>query len=72
MDDPQLVRESFKLGVSGYLPKSSGAEVTRHALQLVRSGGVYVPTRRWASQQIKPRRKMKAADKSSRTMPWQH
>jgi DNA-binding NarL/FixJ family response regulator len=44
MDDPQLVRESFKLGVSGYLPKSSGAEVTRHALQLVRSGGVYVPT----------------------------
>lgn len=44
MDDPQLVRESFKLGVSGYLPKSSGAEVTRHALQLVRSGGVYVPS----------------------------
>jgi len=44
MDDPQLVRESFKLGVSGYLPKSSGAQVTRHALQLVRSGGVYVPT----------------------------
>jgi DNA-binding NarL/FixJ family response regulator len=44
MDDPQLVRESFNLGVSGYLPKSSGAEVTRHALQLVRSGGVYVPT----------------------------
>jgi DNA-binding NarL/FixJ family response regulator len=44
MDDPQLVRESFKLGVSGYHPKSSGADVTRHALQLVRSGGVYVPT----------------------------
>lgn len=44
LDDPQLVRESFKLGVSGYLPKSSGAEVTRHALQLVRGGGVYVPS----------------------------
>ena len=44
LDDPQLVRESFKLGVSGYLPKSSGAGVTRHALQLVRSGGVYVPS----------------------------
>jgi DNA-binding NarL/FixJ family response regulator len=43
-DDPQLVRESFKLGVSGYLPKSSGTEVTKRALQLVRSGGVYVPT----------------------------
>lgn len=44
LDDPQLVRESFKLGVSGYLPKSSGAQVTRHALQLVRGGGVYVPS----------------------------
>lgn len=43
-NDPRLVRESFKLGVSGYLPKSSGTEITRHALQLVRSGGVYVPS----------------------------
>ena len=43
-DDPGLVRESFRLGVSGYLPKSSGTEVTKHALQLVRSGGVYVPS----------------------------
>jgi DNA-binding NarL/FixJ family response regulator len=43
-DDPQLVRDAFKCGVSGYLPKSSGTEVTRHALQLVRSGGVYVPS----------------------------
>jgi DNA-binding NarL/FixJ family response regulator len=43
-DDPALVRESFRLGVSGYLPKSSGTEVTKHALQLVRSGGVYVPS----------------------------
>lgn len=43
-DDPSLVRESFKLGVAGYLPKSSGTQVTKHALQLVRSGGVYVPS----------------------------
>lgn len=43
-EEPQLVREAFKLGVSGYLPKSSGGAVTRHALQLVRSGGVYVPS----------------------------
>lgn len=44
LDDPQLVRQAFKFGVSGYLPKSSGTEVTKHALQLVRSGGVYVPS----------------------------
>ena len=43
-DDPGMVRECFKLGVSGYLPKSSGMDVTRHALQLVRVGGVYVPS----------------------------
>ncbi|MEQ9394005.1 response regulator [Haliea sp.] len=43
-DDPALVRAAFKLGVSGYLPKSSGTHITRHALQLVRGGGVYVPT----------------------------
>ncbi|MEM8562381.1 MAG: response regulator transcription factor [Pseudomonadota bacterium] len=43
-DDPALVREAFQLGVSGYLPKSSGTEVTKHALKLVRSGGVYVPS----------------------------
>jgi DNA-binding NarL/FixJ family response regulator len=42
-DDPDLVRDCFKLGVSGYLPKSSGTGVTSHALQLVRGGGVYVP-----------------------------
>ena len=43
-DNPEMVRDSFRLGVSGYLPKSSGTAVTRHALQLVRSGGVYVPS----------------------------
>ena len=43
-DDPTLVRDCFKLGISGYLPKSSGREITRHALQLVRDGGVYVPS----------------------------
>ena len=44
LDEPALVRECFQLGVAGYLPKSSGMEVTRHALQLVRGGGVYVPS----------------------------
>jgi DNA-binding NarL/FixJ family response regulator len=28
-DDPALVRDCFKLGIAGYLPKSSGMEVTR-------------------------------------------
>ncbi len=51
-DDPELVRDCFKLGVSGYLPKSSGSGVTRHALQLVRDGGVYVPSEALAEQVV--------------------
>ena len=51
-DDPELVRECFKLGISGYLPKSSGTGVTRHALQLVRDGGVYVPSEALAEQVV--------------------
>jgi DNA-binding NarL/FixJ family response regulator len=43
-DDPGLVREAFRLGVAGYLPKSSGLAIAKHALQLVRGGGVYVPS----------------------------
>ena len=30
-DDPDLVRDCFKHGVSGYLPKSSGMDITRPA-----------------------------------------
>lgn len=51
-DDPELVRDCFKLGISGYLPKSSGTGVTRHALQLVRDGGVYVPSEALAERAV--------------------
>jgi len=51
-DDPDLVRDCFKLGISGYLPKSSGMDVTRHALQLVRGGGVYVPSEALAERVV--------------------
>ncbi len=51
-DDSELVRDCFKLGVSGYLPKSSGSGITRHALQLVRDGGVYVPSEALAEQVV--------------------
>jgi DNA-binding NarL/FixJ family response regulator len=43
-EDPALMREAFRLGVSGYLPKSSGSAIMLHAIQLVRDGGVYVPS----------------------------
>lgn len=37
------MRRAFDAGASGYIPKSSSAEVMIHALRLVLSGGVYVP-----------------------------
>jgi len=63
--DPQLVREAFKFGVSGYLPKSSGTEVTRHALQLVRSGGVYVPSQALMESVVKAPREGEAKGSES-------
>ena len=43
-EDPALVRSAFKLGVAGYLPKSSGAAIISHAINLVRDGGIYIPS----------------------------
>ncbi len=43
-DDPHTVREAFREGAAGYLPKSSGSSLTQHALQIVRAGGSYVPS----------------------------
>jgi DNA-binding NarL/FixJ family response regulator len=42
--DPRTVREAFRGGAAGYLPKSSGAALTRHAIEIVRAGGQYVPS----------------------------
>jgi DNA-binding NarL/FixJ family response regulator len=42
-DDPRHVRGALERGALGYIPKSSPPAVIRHALELVLSGGVYVP-----------------------------
>jgi len=67
LDDPQLVREAFKFGVSGYLPKSSGTQVTKHALQLVRSGGVYVPSQALMESVVKVPEEGRHAESESGT-----
>ena len=42
-EDPGIVRSVMALGVAGFLPKSEAAEVLVQALQLVLSGGTYLP-----------------------------
>lgn len=37
------MRRAFDEGASGYIPKSSGADMMLGALKLVLAGGIYVP-----------------------------
>ena len=41
--DPAHMRKALDLGASGYIPKSSTANVMLSALRLVLAGGIYVP-----------------------------
>lgn len=43
LDDAPTIRSAFKLGASGYIPKTSPPAVLLGALRLVASGGRYVP-----------------------------
>ncbi|MDH4984360.1 response regulator transcription factor [Aminobacter anthyllidis] len=42
-EDAQTIRNCFRLGISGYIPKTSSPEITLNAFRLVLSGGIYVP-----------------------------
>lgn len=42
-EDPAVVRECIDLGACGFVPKSAPADQFHAALQLVLSGGVYLP-----------------------------
>lgn len=42
-DDHQMVEQALHHGARGYIPKSSSAKIMLNALQLVISGGIYIP-----------------------------
>ncbi len=42
-EDYRMVEQALHHGARGYIPKSSPAKIMLHALQLVISGGVYIP-----------------------------
>ena len=42
-EDASKVRDALEAGASGFIPKSSSAELLRAALEVVFSGGVYIP-----------------------------
>jgi DNA-binding NarL/FixJ family response regulator len=43
VEDHKVIRRTFELGASGYLPKSVGPSDIRAAIDMVLGGGVYVP-----------------------------
>lgn len=42
--DKEILQKTLEVGVSGYIPKSSSNAVMLSAINLVRAGGVYIPS----------------------------
>ncbi len=42
-EEPEIIREALKLGVKGFLTKSSSADIMEQAIKLVMAGGKYIP-----------------------------
>lgn len=43
IENPDDIRGAMGAGISGYIPKSSSPEIMRRAIELVMSGGIYLP-----------------------------
>jgi DNA-binding NarL/FixJ family response regulator len=44
VDDQDTVKRAFKLGALGFIPKTTERDVMLSAIQLVLSGGIYIPS----------------------------
>jgi DNA-binding NarL/FixJ family response regulator len=53
-DNPKLIRDSIDHGASGFIPKSSTAEVLVAALKLILAGGIYLPTHALTDVESRP------------------
>ena len=43
-DDQVIVKRAFRLGALGFIPKNTEREVMLSAIELVLSGGIYIPS----------------------------
>src|SRR5262249_11946391 len=55
-DDQDTVKRAFKLGALGFIPKTTGREVMLNAIELVLSGGIYIPSEILDRDETKPPR----------------
>ncbi len=44
LNDQETVKRAFKLGALGFIPKTTEREIILNAIQLVLSGGIYIPS----------------------------
>jgi DNA-binding NarL/FixJ family response regulator len=54
-DDQDIVKRTFKLGALGFIPKTTEREVMLNAIELVLSGGIYVPSEILSEETTSPR-----------------
>ncbi len=55
-DDQDTVKRAFKLGALGFIPKTTDREVMLNAIQLVLSGGIYIPSEILDGEEATPSR----------------
>ena len=56
LDDQETVKRAFKLGALGFIPKTTDREVMLNAIQLVLSGGIYIPSEILEREETTPSR----------------
>ena len=56
LDDQETVKQAFKLGALGFIPKTTEREVMLNAIELVLSGGIYIPSEILEHEETTPSR----------------
>jgi DNA-binding NarL/FixJ family response regulator len=67
-EDPNVIRQVLSLGVMGYIPKTSTADITNSAIRLVLSGGIYMPPHMLKSISNKDFEKMSTHQQAKKTL----
>jgi DNA-binding NarL/FixJ family response regulator len=71
-EDPVLIRSAIEAGAAGYIPKTTDAAVTIHALRLVLSNGIYLPAAALGALSSAPSSAARAAAEMPEFSPRQH
>ena len=71
-DDPRDVTRALDIGALGYIPKTTSREIMHSALQLVFSGGIYIPPELLKSREQPPSYSAPQSADLTRILPPRH